>query len=72
MNGAFEALATDLQSRGLVNVREAFIDGSFAPAKKGGRRSGRRSVVTEPRSWLWQTAMVCQLAFLLKARRFTS
>jgi len=39
MKGVFEALAADLQSRGLVDVREAFIDGSFAPAKKGGRRS---------------------------------
>jgi len=35
LKGVFEALAADLQSRGFLDLREAFIDGSFAPAKKG-------------------------------------
>ena len=35
LKGVFEALATDLYLRGLLDIREAFIDGSFAPAKKG-------------------------------------
>ena len=35
MRGVLEALAEDLQIRGWLDVREAFIDGSFAPAKKG-------------------------------------
>src|SRR5262245_15224605 len=43
--GIFEALAADLRSRGSLDVREAFIDGSFASAKKGGLKSGRRSEV---------------------------
>ena len=58
MRGVLEALAEDLQIRGRLDVREAFIDGSFAPAKKGGRGSAKRNVVRERRSWQWQTAMV--------------
>ncbi len=68
MRGVLEALAEDLQIRGRLDVREAFIDGSFAPAKKGDRRSAKRNVVRERRSWQWQTAMVfrwlCQLKVL--------
>ncbi len=58
MRGILEALAEDLRIQGRLDVREAFIDGSFAPAKKGDRRSAKRSVVKEPRLWRWQTAMV--------------
>lgn len=64
LKGVFEALAVDLKVRGLLNVREAFIDGSFASAKKGALKSGRPSVVKEPKSWPWRTAMVCLLAFV--------
>ena len=35
MRGILEAVAKDLQIRGRLDVHEAFIDGSFAPAKKG-------------------------------------
>jgi len=35
LKGVPEALAIDLKARGALDVREAFIDGSFAPAKKG-------------------------------------
>ena len=35
MKGILEALALDLKLRGAIDVREAFIDASFAPAKKG-------------------------------------
>ena len=61
LEGIFEALAADLRLRGLLDVEEAFIDGSFAPAKKGDRRSARLSVVKAPRSWLSQIVMVCRL-----------
>lgn len=44
MRGVLEALAEDLRIRGRLDVREAFIDGSFAPAKKGDRRSAKRNV----------------------------
>jgi transposase len=63
LKGVFEALAVDLKARGLLNVREAFIDGTFASAKKGAVKSGRPSVVKEPKSWPWRTVMVCLLAF---------
>jgi transposase len=33
-----EVLAADLQERGGIDIREAFIDGSFVPAKRGGCR----------------------------------
>ena len=35
MRGVLEAVAEDLRLRGRFNLEEAFIDGSFAPAKKG-------------------------------------
>jgi hypothetical protein len=35
MKGILEAHALDLKLRGAIDVREAFIDASFAPAKKG-------------------------------------
>ncbi|MGR0482535.1 MAG: IS5 family transposase [Candidatus Electronema sp. V4] len=36
-----EELAVDLQERGGIDIREAFIDGSFVPAKKGAGAVGR-------------------------------
>ncbi len=57
MTKILETLALELQVRGALDVREAFIDGSFAPAKKGAPRLARPSVERAPRSWLWQTAM---------------
>jgi hypothetical protein len=63
LKGIFEALAADMRTLGLLDVKEAFIDGSFAPAKKGAPKSGRRSVEKELRSWPWRIAMVCLLAF---------
>jgi transposase len=60
MRGILEALAEDLHLRGGFNVHEAFIDGSFAPAKKGAPASVKPSAARGPRLWQWQTA----LAFL--------
>jgi transposase len=71
MKGVLEALAVDLKDRGALDVEEAFIDGSFAPAKKGDRRSARRNVARERRSWLWQTDMVFPWLYPLKAIRPT-
>jgi len=47
MRGVLEALAEDLQIKGQLDVREAFIDGSFAPAKKGDRKLAKRNVARE-------------------------
>ena len=43
MKGILEALALHLKARGVLDVREAYIDGSFAPAKKGVQRSGKQN-----------------------------
>ncbi len=67
MRGVLEALAFDLRVRGALDVEEAFIDGSFAPAKKGGLRSARRNVARESKSWRWQIATVSPLPCALKA-----
>jgi hypothetical protein len=71
MKGILEALALDLKARGALDVTEAFIDGSFAPAKKGALRSGKPNVAKEPRLWLWQTAMAFQSPYTWKVLRLT-
>ena len=53
-----QALAEDLRERGKLDPTEAFIDGSFAGAKKGASASERRSAARGPRSWQLQTALV--------------
>ena len=52
------AVAQDLKDRGGLDLSEAFVDGSFAPAKKGGSVWERPNVERAPRSWQLQTAMV--------------
>jgi len=42
-------LAEDLYKRGGIDIREAFIDGTFAPAKKGVLLSARQSAAKAPR-----------------------
>lgn len=69
IKGVLEALALDLKVRGGLDVEEAFIDGSFAPAKKGVPRSGRQNVAREPKSWRLLIAMVSPWLYLLKALR---
>jgi hypothetical protein len=53
-----QELVEDLYERGKIDIREAFIDGSFAPAKKGVLLSARQSVAKAPRSWQSQTLLV--------------
>jgi transposase len=59
MKGVLEALALDLKARGALDVREAFIDASFAPAKKGAPKSEKQSAEKARKSWRLQTATVC-------------
>jgi transposase len=51
-------LAEDLYKRGGIDIREAFIDGTFVPAKKGVLLSARQSAAKAPRSWQSQTLLV--------------
>jgi transposase len=52
------ALAQDLHERGGIDLGECFIDGTFAPAKRGARESARPSGARGPSLWPWRTAMV--------------
>lgn len=67
MRGVLEALALSLKIRGRLDVQEAFIDGTFAPAKKGDPKSARRSAAREAKSWQSQTAMGFPLLCASKA-----
>ena len=62
-------LFEDLHERGNIDIREAFIDGSFAPAKKGVLLSARQSAAKAPRSWPSQTLLVFLSPLMLKALR---
>ena len=53
-----QALAEDLYERGKIDITEAFLDGTFAGAKKGALPSERPSGARGPRSWPSQTALV--------------
>jgi transposase len=48
----------DLDEETLLHWEEAFIDGSFAPAKKGGRVLAKRRKVKVQSGWWWSTAKV--------------
>jgi hypothetical protein len=71
MKGILETLALELKVRGVLDVEEAFIDGSFAPAKKGDPKSEKRSAAKERRSWQWQIVMVSPSLFVSKVLRLT-
>ena len=64
-----QELVEDLNERGKIDIREAFIDGSFTPAKKGVLLSARQSVARAPRSWQSQTLLVFLSPLTLKALR---
>ncbi len=68
MTKIMTALALKLSAKGGIDVREAFIDASFAPAKKGDIRSERRNAAREQRSWRLQIVMGCQFRFTSRAR----
>ncbi len=65
------ALAADLAARGKLDLSEAFIDGTFAGAKKGAAASGKPSGARGPRSWQWQTALVFRSPLASRALRPT-
>jgi len=48
---AWARLTRLLDRQGRVNHNESFADGTFSSAKKGVKRSARRSAAREPRSW---------------------
>lgn len=52
------ALAEDLRQRGGIDLSEGFIDGTFAPAKKGALAWARPNAAKAPKSWALQTLKV--------------
>ena len=52
------ALAQDLKKRGGIDISEGFIDGTFAPAKKGAMVWAKPKGAKEPRLWALQTLSV--------------
>jgi transposase len=64
-----EALAKDLQERGGLDLKEVFIDGSFAAAKKGGFALGQPNAARAPRSWQLRTSAVFLSPLGLKVLR---
>lgn len=55
-----EVLAGHLHREGRLDLSECFIDGTFAPAKRGALMSVKPSGAKAPRSWEWQTLMAIQ------------
>ena len=52
------ALAEDLRDRGGIDLSEGFIDGTFAPAKKGALTSARPSAGKAQSAWYWSSVRV--------------
>jgi len=57
------ALLGALDQEGLLKWDEAFLDGSFAPAKKGVRPSGKPSGARARSGWYWSTVKVFRCEF---------
>ncbi len=49
---------SELDQRGKLDWSESFLDGSFAPAKKGASASAKPSVAKARSGWWWSTAKV--------------
>ena len=52
-----------LDEEGLLEWEESFLDGSFAPAKKGALRSVKPSVARGQSGWYWSTVKVFRWEF---------
>lgn len=60
---AWRALLGALDEHGLVRWDETFMDGSFAPAKKGALLSEKPSAARERSGWYWSTVKVFRWEF---------
>jgi transposase len=69
---ALRVLAKHLHERGRLNLDEAFVDATFASAKKGASPSVRPGVARAPRSLLSPLVMVFLSPSLSKALRLPS
>jgi hypothetical protein len=69
---ALRILAQHLRERGKLNLSEAFVDATFASAKKGASLLARPSAARAPRSSLSPLVMVFLSPYLSKALRLPS
>jgi transposase len=60
---AWRALLGALDGEGLLKWEETFLDGSFAPAKKGALRSVKPSAARARSGWYWSTVRVFRWEF---------
>ena len=60
---AWRALLGTLDAEGLLRWDETFMDGSFAPAKKGALQSARPNAARERSGWYWSTVKVFRWEF---------
>ncbi len=60
---AWRTLLGALDQEGLLKWDEAFLDGSFAPAKKGALPSAKPSVARGQSGWYWSTVKVFRWEF---------
>ncbi len=67
----WRAFLAELNERQQLNWSEAFLDGSFAPAKKGAAESGKPSGARGRSGWWWSTAraFLGETSFTLRPRR---
>jgi len=63
---AWRTLLGVLDGEGLLKWEESFLDGSFAPAKKGAPQSVKPSVARARSGWYWSTVKVFRWEFGLK------
>jgi transposase len=60
---AWRALLGALDAEGLLKWDKTFLDGSFAPAKKGAKQSVKPSAARERSGWYWSTVKVFRWEF---------
>jgi transposase len=67
----WRAFLGELNERQQLKWSESFLDGSFAPAKKGAMESAKPSGARGPSGWWWSTARVFlwETSFTLHPRR---
>src|SRR5579863_6958864 len=70
----WRAFLSELNERQQLNWSESFLDGSFAPAKKGATESEKPSGARGRSGWWWSTARVFlwETTFTLHPRRKSS
>jgi transposase len=66
----WRAFLGELDQRGLIDWEECFVDGTFAPAKKGEPASARHARVRARSSWYWSSARVYLSEFSWKLPRW--